>query len=427
VLADTVGTPLTLEAALERALRVASRIGERSAGREAAELIAGPLNSTYLPTLSVSGSLTRSRFPSIVTPIREPGTFPPLSSEIGEVGLTLNWTFLDFGRGRAGRSAARFLADAAGAGEVQARMETMEAVTAHFVQLGALSALEAALRARLEGVVENERQLRALVEEGRLPSVDLLRMRELRLEAEVELRSTEAETERVLASLGSELRMDSPPSRQDVELPPFPAAPAWGGDAWDAPGGSEATGPMLDAARARLAAAEREVREARLALLPEVQLLSRQWLRSAPDVQTDRDWLVGIQVRVPVFRGDALTGIRIREARANERSHELERARLALEQALRDLRSAEVDARDRVQVLDARIGHLEEAFRIDSASHREGRTTLAELLSTEARLAAARAEGIGLRASVLLARLRVAALTGTLSVEGARGLFGDGS
>jgi outer membrane protein len=413
--------PLTLEEALLRALDVAPRIRQWDASREAAEATAGWLASPYLPTVTAGASLTRSRFPTIVTPIREPGTFPPLADEIGEASVSLSWTLFDFGKGREGRQAARVLAEASGARTEHARMETLEKVTEHFVQLAVLEELRGAQQTRLAGFEENESQVRALVEEGRLPAVDLLRIAEVLLEAEADLRSTEEENHRIVASLSAELALEEPLDPEEVRAPelrgdlPPPLLPT----------SPNPRGPLVDAAEARLRAADHESREARRAVLPELQILGQQRLRSAPDVATDRDWLVGVQIRIPIFQGSALSGIQARDARVRERSAELDGARASVEVALGDLHALERDARHRIGVLDARIGHLEEAHRIELASHREGRATLTEVLSTEARLAGARAERIGLMGTVVLAHVRTAALTGALSVSTPRRLLGD--
>jgi outer membrane protein TolC len=420
--ATAVDEPLTLEAALHRALEVAPRIRQTGAAREAADAGAGWLTSPYLPTVTAGASVNRFRHPTIVTPIREPGAFPPLSDEVREGSVSLAWTVFDFGRGRDGRSAARALAEASGAREEQARLETLETVTDHFVQLALLDELQAAHSARLEGIRESEGQVRALVDEGRLPSVDHLRMTEVLLEAEADLRSTQQEIARVTASLATELALDEAPDRARVRAPSLPGElppPLRSPD--------QLAGPMIDAAEARVRTAEHEVREARRALLPQLQVVARQSYRTAPDVPSERDWALGFQLQVPLFRGDAVAGVQVRDARARERAAELEGARAALQTALRDLEALERDARERIQVLDARIGHLEEAHRIELASYREGRTTLAEVLSTEARLAAARAERIGRVGAILIAHLRTASLTGELSVSEARRLLGEGS
>jgi outer membrane protein len=443
--ADSLGpSGLTLEDALLRSLEVAPRIRQWGAGREAAEAGAAWLGSAYLPTLSAGASVSRSRFPTTVTPIREPGVFPPLSDEVREASVSARWTLFDFGAGREGRSAARTLAEAAGAREAQARMETLETVADHFLQLAVLEALEEAQRARLDGLRESDAQLRLLVEEGRLPAVDRLRVAELLLEAEADLRSTEEETRRVAASLSTELMLDRFVAPGEIAVPRLPEG---AGAAGGAAGGSVEVGglpherrepppdlrgpspelraPLLNAAEARVRAAEHEAREAYTALLPRLEVVGRQAFRTGPDLPTDRDWSIGLQVSVPLFRGEALTAVRVREARVRERTAELEGARASLETALRDLRALEAEARERMGVLDARTAHLEEAYRIEEASYREGRTTLADLLSTEARLAGARAERIGLTGRVLLARLRTAALTGELTVPLALNLLGE--
>jgi outer membrane protein TolC len=252
----------TLEEALVRSLEVAPRIGQWTANREAAEAGADWLSSPYLPTISAGASLSRSRFPTTVTPIREPGTFPPLSDEIREASISVAWTVFDFGRGREGRLAARTLAEAAGSREEQARMETLETVTDHFIQLAALEGVRMAEQARLASIRETEAQVRALVDEGRLPRVDQLRLTELLLEAQADLRSTEEDLRRLAGSLSTELSLEAPllpdavrvpELRADLLPPPLPPL-------------QNPRGPLVGAAEARLEAADHQARESRRAL-----------------------------------------------------------------------------------------------------------------------------------------------------------------
>lgn len=415
---DTISPPLTLEAALARALDHSPRLRQWTAAREGAQAGAGWLGSPYLPTLSAAGSVTRARYPSTVTPIRQPGTFPPLAERISESSLTLGWTVFDFGQGRAAHAAARLLADGAAARERQARMEVLETVAGHFVHLATLEGVRTAQSARLEGMRASEAAVQALEEEGRVPAVDLLRVREGRMEAEEDLRATDDEVQRVLGSLGAELGLGRVGRDGVVDV-----------RVSGVPGGTvsavhERAGPAVEAAEARLEAARREASGARRGLLPEVQLLGQQRLRTAPDLPTDSDWMLGVQLRLPLFQGRALAGVQSREARVREREAELEWARSSLELAREDLALLEQGGRARLEVLDARIRHLEEARGIEEAAYREGRSTLSELLSTESRLSAARVEREGLVGTLVMGRIRSAALEGTLSVQGVRSLLG---
>ena len=105
---------LSLREAIDQALRNSSRLRETGAAYDAAHAGAGALTSTYLPTASLSAYDLYSEYPTTVTPIRQQGVFPPLDDNVYEVSVNATWTVFDFGRGRAGRRAARALAEAAG-------------------------------------------------------------------------------------------------------------------------------------------------------------------------------------------------------------------------------------------------------------------------------------------------------------------------
>ena len=182
--------------------------------------------------------------------------------------------------------------------------------------------------------------------------------------------------------------------------------------------------PGVALAGARLLEARHAASESRRAALPAFELFATERLRSGSDLAFDSEWMGGVRVRVPLFQGGLLAQQRVRRARVREQEMALERAREALGVAVRELSAREEEALASVQVTTARVRHLEETYRIETAAHAEGRLTLSDLLATEARLASGRGALEGARAAVVLARLRRSVLLGTLTPEQALDLTG---
>ncbi len=416
-------SPLTLSAALTEVTGEGSRVRMAEAAQEAAGAGADWRTSSYLPQVRASVSTTQSQYPLTVTGIREPGRFPPLDERIHELRVNASWTVYDFGRSRAERRAAQVLAEAAGLRYDLARMEAIEAVTEAFIRLAQLDAVEAAQERRLHALESQRRQVGTLVEEGRAARVDQLKIEEVFLDAQADLRATRREQENVLRALSAELGRDEPPSIEEVEVfllpsvdpPPVPRSAA-----------SESA-PRVRAAEANLSVARARAKAARRSFLPSVELFGIEQIRSGTDWEVDSQWMAGVRVNVPLLqfglfsRGDAGA------ARVREQAASVADARRRVRAAYEELTNRIIDETDRVETSAARVERLVEAYRIELAAYREGRLTLTDLLATEAGLSASRSELTAARASLVLARLRRSVLTGDLTSDVALELTGIGS
>jgi outer membrane protein TolC len=407
---------LRLAEALELALGRSPAVREAEAASEAARAAAGPLNSAYLPGVAAQASYLRSQYPTTITPIREIGAFPPLDDEIYDLTFSLSWTVFDFGRGSSARRSAKALAGAAGVRYDLARMEAIESVTEYFVRLAQLRDVATAQRQRLEALNRQRDTAEMLLAEGRVPQVELLRLDEVFLQAEVDLRRTENDRRAVLDALAA--ITGSPEPIEDVVFIDISEPPA------SAPF-REATPPAVAAAEAQLAAAEASAAAAGRALLPEVELYAAERLRSGSPIDVDAEWMAGVRLRIPLFQPKAHARRQVEQARVREQEAALERARDDYAVALREIEAREAERAAQIRATEARVRHLDETLRIETAAYEEGRMTLSDLLTTDARLSAGRSELAAARAGLVLLRLRGAVLTGTLTPERALALSGE--
>jgi len=407
------GNRLTLPAALQEAMDAGTRVRAADAAQEAAALRASWRTSAYLPQAAATASTNRSQYPQTITPIREPGVFPRLDDTIHELRLSATWTVFDFGRGRAERRAAQALAESAGVQYDRARMETIEAVASAFVRLAQLRTLAQAQQTRRDALRQQAAHIEDLREEGRVADVEQLKIQEVVLEAEANLRATRRQQENVLRALAVELGRRTPPTMDTIHLHPLPVADTTSAVRSD----SVRHAPRIAAARARLTAAEAQQTEATRALLPSIEIVGVEQMRSGSDWNVDAQWTVGLRMTVPLTPFGATSQREAQQAATREREIALADARRTLRAALAELGNQIQDAVDRATTAAAREAQLAETYRIESAAHAEGRLTLADLLATEAKLAAARSEGAAARAAIAQLRLRRSVLTGRLTID----------
>lgn len=402
---------LSLGEAIEQATQRGTRVRQVGASLAAAGAAAGPLASAYLPSVSAIAYDLYSQYPVTVTPIREQGVFPPLDDNTYEISINAFWTIFDFGRGSAVRKAAQAMAEAAGARYDLTRMEAIEDVTAHYVRLAHLRDAQRTERQRLEALRRQQEQLEALYGEGRISHIDRLRIAEVILEAETDLRGTGSDIEGTLLALSAELDAPRPLRLDDLMLFELPSI----GSVVVLPEGGERTPPRIAAAQAQLEAARLESRAAGRAFLPSFELFATERLRSGSNFAFDDDLSGGLRLRVSLFQPRAHVQRQVQQARVVEQQATLDAARNEFEVALGNLLNREAEARSRVEATEARVRHLEETFRIEQAAYDEGRLILTDLLATEARLSGGRSALAAAKAATLLLGLQRSVLTGTLT------------
>ena len=164
-------------------------------------------------------------------------------------------------------------------------------------------------------------------------------------------------------------------------------------------------------------ASEFEKKASYRAFLPRVNLFASEQFRSGSNFEIDDQWMVGLRLNIPIFTGKQIVNNQVKKNEAKSKEIQLEQARQIYRQQLNNLTNAQFETQKRIESSKTRVKYLEETYRIETISHREGRSTLTDLLITESTLNSVRAELIAMRAQLRLLNLNIAVLTGQLTKE----------
>ena len=404
--------PTSLSEAIDQSLEHAtsSRIAE--ADKETAEAASGRLSSDYIPKINSSLSYTHSQHPQIITPIRQQGAFPPLDDQIYEANIQADWEIFDFGESRAMRQKAKALAGAANIKYELARMETIESTASAFIQLQQLRELKQVQEERIEALKENKEQLQSLYREGRVAKVDLLKIDDAIVEAETAVIATDNNIDQVLQRLSDDLAMKQELALDDITPLAFKNDYLFNPDQ-----AAAEKAPSIKAAREQKQASDFEVKASYRAFLPQFNLFAAEQLRSGSNFEIDDQWIIGVRLNIPLFAGKKVVNNQVKMKEAKSMKIKLEQTRQQYRQQLNQLTNAQYETQKRIQSTETRITYLEETYRVENSSYREGRSTLTDLLTTESKLSSVRAEGIAMRAQLRMLNLNIAVLTGQLNKE----------
>ncbi|WP_445666617.1 TolC family protein [Fodinibius sp. AD559] len=405
-------SPTSLSEAIDRSLEHAtsSRIAE--ADKEAADAASGILSSDYFPKINSSLSYTRSQYPQIVTPIRQKGAFPPLDDQIYEANIQADWEVFDFGESRAIRKKTKALADAANIKYELAKMETIESTSSAFIQLQQLRELKKVQQERIQTLKKNREQLESLYHEGRVAEVDLLKMDDTIVDAEAAVISTNNSIDQTLLRLSDDLALKQQLTLADIKPIDFENDYPFNPD-----NVAPEDAPSVIAAQHQKEAADFKAKASFRAFLPQFNLFAAERFRSGSDLEIDDQWMVGVRLRIPLFAGKRIVNNQVKKKEAKSQQIQLEQTRQQYRQQLNKLTNAQFETQKRIQSTQTRITYLEETYRVENTSYREGRSTLTDLLTTESKLNSVRAELIAMRAQLRMINLNIAVLTGQLNKE----------
>ena len=403
---------LTLTTAIDKSLENATNVRIAKAYSKSAEANSGLLSSDYIPTISSGLSYSLSQYPQIVTPIRQQGVFPPLDDQLFEANIQADWEIFDFGESRAIRQKAKALADAANISYDLARMETIESTASAFILLQQLRELLRVQEVRIEALKTNKEQLESLHREGRVAKVDLLKIEDAIVEAETAIIATYNNIDQVLQRLSDDLSVE-----QELEVNDIAPLTFKDDYLFDPDHSAAENAPSVMAARARKQASDFEAKASYRAFLPQFNLFAVEQFRSGNDFEIDDQWAVGIRLSIPLFAGKKVVNNQVKKIEAKSQQIKVEETRQQYRQQLNKLTNAQYETQKRIQSTETRITYLEETYRVETSSYREGRTTLTDLLNTESKLNSVRAELISMRAQLRILNLNIAVLIGQLNKE----------
>lgn len=398
--------PLSLEECLRMALeRNPSTAALLHAGRAAVARI-GESRSSYWPTASLSGSLSRSytEAPS--------GRLQASPQNASQAALSTEVLLWDFGNRKAAVEGSRASSEAAGWRYRASVQDLALSVTLAFQNLqGYLWDLEVAQKT-LESASTQLELARNREAVGLAPRADVLRAATQEADARLAVVQAQSAVEAGRAALAVLLGLpaDTPLSIREIPRDaPLPALPGW-------EEGRERARTVLPEIQAALAG-ERSLRfalrAAETAYRPSVTLDGSAGLLDAGRWPDRKTWSVGAFLRVPLFTG-FFKSWKVLEARENYWAgrEDTRAALLAAEKNAWQARLDLAEALHSVEASEALLRSAEENAAVTEGRYREGLATMVDLVDATTALASARLRVVRSRLSVLESYARWQRATG---------------
>jgi outer membrane protein TolC len=421
LLAVAIPAQDTARLSIETAIRLAlERAPSLEAARQSLAGASGAVREAraqWYPQLAADGSLFRHEEPMVVAPIHglNPGNLPQFDRTLVQGSLGLGWTLYD-GGGRSGRMAqARALETAAAAQTENATQLLIAAAVRSYAEVLAAAEAVAAEERRREALQSESNRVGRFLREGRAAPLEQLRVNAAVASAEASRASALARAEVAEAALARLLGTTLEQTRAALLLPVRPAAGA-------VPSRdslltlARARSPELQAAAARVTAARAAIRTAGATRFPTLRLDSRLVTYGSGSGDYSTEWQSGLRLAWPVFTGGA-RGASVDRARAAAAEAEatLRDLELALSNRVDQAIAVLTESSRRREALEAAVGHLTEAQRVEALALEQGAGTQTDFLRAAADLAEAQAALAQARTGWIGARVELARLSGTLT------------
>ena len=354
-------------------------VGQADADARAAVARRGQIASVRYPQIGANAGASWSEAVSPATGDSEDATFTTVNGSVSQL-------VTDFGRTAATVTQADEVAAAAGEYARSSRVDVVFAAQiAYFNVLRA----ESVLGVTRETVRQREtlyRQAQAFFDTGLKARIDVVRAEANLYQARADISGAEHDVHTARLVLLNSMGIDGP---ADFELAGEPASVEAAGTLEDWRREADEKHPDLLALRFQLAGAQAGLLAAKRGDNPSVNANGRLgW--TGDDTPTDRSWLIGAQVSVPIFNGH-LTRQQTEEAAAAVAATEF-----ALENRRRQIRllvaQADQSMRDAVERLAAREKEREafaENQRLAAGRYEAGAGDIIEMVDAQVQLTAA--------------------------------------
>lgn len=406
---------LPLWEAMERAARFNPAIKSQQVEIDKQTLEQGVARSQHLPKIDLSADYTHHAYPSLVTPIREAGVFPPLDRDIASIGLALTLPLYSGGKLVAGEALAAHNREVsvqalrAGGQDLMFNVVATYTKALHFRQMGKV------LDVRIVALQQEERDIGLRIQQGRAARLELMRLQTQLSQArydKVSVNKGESDALALLAALLGD--SGAVPVLPELEAT-APQLPASAEAALDR---SLQQHPDLLRLEAMDKAAQQKTAIARGDRLPQINLLARAQETAGSDLEAYDDWQMGVQLSLPLFDG----GIRRRrveqaslEQRQNTLQQEDTRNRIASEvgQAF----GALSEARARLELATQSESEASEVLRIETLRYHSGENTITDLLGAESTLWSATASRLQAGYDITVSEARLLRAIGELGPD----------
>lgn len=369
-----------------------------------------------LPTLDFSATATRYGYPALVHGIRERGVFPPLDKTIYDYGVALRLPLYTGGRLSGGVARADLGREIALERERLGRQELTFNVCAVYLKILHLDRLETAYGARIASLESQERRVRLLVDVGRAPRLDALKIAVALAKARhdrLQVRNGRREAYTLLFNL-----MGREPPAEETPLVGYAAAGDPGWQLAELQRAAQALRPELKIAEREMASGSIEVEIARAERLPDIALVGVYRERAGADTDYFDDWSVGVQLSVPLFDGGVRKS-RVEQAMlaAEQARRTAEQQRLEVGRQLQDAWYAYEESRSRLAVTENSVREAGEALAIERLRYEQGVGTVTDLLAAESAALTAQADRLQAEFDLIVAQLGLLRASGQLDAE----------
>lgn len=386
LLAGLVGTgraadSLSLWQAMNQSLTANPTILRQEADVRKQELEKEIAHGQHFPRADLSAGYTRYAYPTLVTPIRQVGVFPPFDRDIWNLGVALSLPLYAGGKLVAGESLAQHNRQAAAEGLRGAGQDLLFNVTASYTKALQLRHLQKALTLRIKTLEAEEANITQRLTEGRAAKLELIRLQTQLSQARHDLLAVAQGERDALALLAVMLgQRGKLPPLVEIDLAPISLPMS----REEAMAKALAQHPDLLKAQAFGNAAVARVGIARGEQLPQINLVAKVQTSSGGDFKNFDDGQIGVQVAFPLFDG-SIRRYRVDQANLERRKTELmvEEIHNQLVSEIEQAFGGLAEARSRLDVAAQGEREAEEALRIEMLRHDNGESTITDLLGAE--------------------------------------------
>jgi outer membrane protein TolC len=400
---------------MHRALGANPAIKSREAELEKERLGIDIARGQHWPKVDLDASYTRSAYPSLVTPIRKQGVFPPLDRDVSKVGVALSLPLYAGGKLVAGESLAENSRQAAAQALRGAGQDLLFNVTATFTKALHLRDLQKSAGARVKTLETEETHITQRLVQGRVAKFELIRLQTQLSQARHDLlivEQGERDALSILAALLGESRKLPPLANIGAVQVALPNSRE------DALAKAISLRPELLRAQALAKAAADKVNIAKGEQRPQVNLVATAQETAGGNWKGYDDAQIGIRLTIPLFDGW------IRKNRVAQANLERRKSELLIEETTNELVSdveqahgAVTENRARLEVAKQGESEAEEALRIETARYEAGESTMTDLLGADAALWSARVNRLQAGYDATASQARLLRAIGELSPE----------
>lgn len=418
VKAVVAADPMPLWEAMERAVQSNPAIKSQRVEVSRQTLEEDIARSQHLPKIDLNAAYSRYAYPTFVTPIREPGVFPPMDRNIANIGLALILPLYSGGKLVAGEALATHNREAsvqalrAGGQDLLFNVATTYTKGLHFHQLTKV------LDVRIRALQQEEKDIGLRIQHGRAARLELIRLQTQLSQARYDKVSVTQGEKDALSLLTALLGEGGPApilSNLGATAPVLPVS------AEEAIGRALQQRPDILRLDALGRAAQQKTAIARGDRLPQINLMTNVQETADGNWKGYSDWQIGVQLSLPLFDGD-IRKHRVDQAGLEQQQNALQQedVRNRLVSEVRQAFGALSESRARLEAATQGESEASEALRIETLRYHSGENTITDLLGAESTLWSATASRLQAGYDITVSQARLLRAIGELAPDSFR-------